>query len=183
MARALIPLANGFEDIEAMSIVDILRRGGVETVTASVHPSPAVRSAHGIEVRADRLLLDAEEENFDAIVLPGGGEGTENLKNCDRLIRKIQRQRETGGLLCAICAAPTVLEEAGVLEMAQHITSYPTCRLEFGCQWIDQPVVVHDGIITSQSPGTAMLFALVTLQALTDESTARKVARGLVFEF
>ena len=109
-------MANGFEDIEAVSIVDVLRRGGIEVVTASIHGTPGVRSAHGIDMRADALFDDVEDDDFDAIVLPGGGEGTENLKACGPLIRRLQRQHEENRLICAICAAPTVLVAAGVLE-------------------------------------------------------------------
>ena len=183
MSRALIPMANGFEDIEALSIIDILRRGGVEVVTASIHAEREVRSAHGVSMKADALFADVAEEPFDVIVLPGGGEGTENLANCDRLIARLQRQRGEGRLLAAICAAPTVLSEAGVFSENQHATCYPSCQMDLSCPWINEPVVEHDGIITSQAPGTAMLFSLVVLQALAGEAVARKIARGLVFEF
>lgn len=181
MAKVLVPLANGFEDVEAVTIVDVLRRGGVEVVTASLHTTRAVLSAHGISMEADALLPDVIDADYDAIVLPGGGEGTENLRNCDPLIRRIVRQREEGRLLCAICAAPTVLQEAGVLEPEQHVTCYPTCQMEIECNWIDEPVVDHDGIITGQAPGSAMLFAVVVLSALVGEQAAKKVSRGMVF--
>lgn len=183
MARALIPLANGFEEVEALSIVDVLRRGGVEAVTASIHADCTVMGAHGVPVTADVLFSEVADEEFDALVLPGGGEGTENLKNSDAVIGAIRRQRDEGRLLAAICAAPTVLDEAGVLEENHQVTCYPTCQMDLSCPWVDEPVVEHDGIITSQAPGTAMLFALVVLQALAGENVARKVARGLVFEF
>ena len=183
MAKVLVPLANGFEDIEAVAIIDVLRRGGVEVVPASIHPSREVMSAHGIPMKADQLLTDVIDEDFDAIVLPGGGEGTDNLKNCDALIRRIVRQREEEKLLCAICAAPTVLQEAGVLGPAQYVTCYPTCQMQVDCNWANEPVVEHNGIITGQAPGAATVFALVVLKALTDEVIAKKVARGMVFDF
>ena len=115
MAKALIPLAKGFEDVEAVTVIDVLRRGGVEVVTASLSGATEVVSAHGITMKADARLADVADGDFDAIVLPGGGEGTENLKNSDALIRLLQRQNDAGRWLCAICAAPTVLVEAGVL--------------------------------------------------------------------
>ena len=180
MAKALVPLAKGFEEIEAVTIVDVLRRGGVEVVTASVHESTEVIGAHGIPMKADARLADVADGDFDAIVLPGGGEGTENLKNSDRLIRRLQRQNEEGRLLCAICAAPTVLVEAGVLAAGLHVTCYPTCQLELDRPWSPVPVVVDGNVVTGQAPGSALLFALVVLQTLTDEATARKVARGMV---
>ena len=120
MAKVLVPLANGFEDIEAVAIVDVLRRGGVEVVTASIHETPDVRSAHGIPMKADALFSSVSDGDFDAIVLPGGGEGTENLRNCEPLHQRLRRQNEEHGLLCAICAAPTVLVAAGALDEHAH---------------------------------------------------------------
>lgn len=180
MAKVLIPLANGFEDIEAVSIVDVLRRGGIEVVTASIHGTPVVRSAHGIDMRADALFDDVEDDDFDAIVLPGGGEGTENLKACGPLIRRLQRQHEENRLICAICAAPTVLVAAGVLDEDVHVTCYPTCQMDLDREWSPAPVVSDGMIITGQAPGSALLFSLVVLQALAGSPVAKKVARGMV---
>ena len=180
MAKVLIPLANGFEDIEAVSIVDVLRRGGIEVVTASVHETLAVRSAHGIDMRADALFGDVEDDDFDAIVLPGGGEGTENLKACGALIRRLRQQHEENRLICAICAAPTVLAAAGVLDEDVHVTCYPTCQMDLDREWSPAPVVSDGMIITGQAPGSAMLFSLVILQALVGTPVAKKVARGMV---
>ena len=183
MAKALVPLAKGFEDIEAVAVVDILRRGGVEVVSAALGGSLEVESAHGITMKADRLFDDVVGDEYDAIVLPGGGEGTENLRNCDALIRRLVRQRDEGRLLCAICAAPTVLQEAGLLAPGQHVTCYPSCQLDVDCNWVNEPVVSHDGIITGRAPGSAMTFALVVLETLAGRAVAQKVARGLVFGF
>ena len=183
MAKVLVPLANGFEDIEAVTIVDVLRRGGIEVVTASIHATPEVRSAHGITMRADALFSAVGDDDYEAIVLPGGGEGTENLKGCEPLVRRLVRQSEDERLLCAICAAPTVLSAAGLLAPNQHVTCYPTCQMDLDCPWVNQPVVDHNGIITGQAPGCATLFALVVLKALAGEAAAQKVARGMVFEF
>lgn len=183
MARALVPLARGFEDIEAVAIIDVLRRGGVEVVTASITDDTEVLSSHGILMRAETKLEEVVDGEFDAIVLPGGGEGTDNLKNCDQLIARIVRQDTEGKLLAAVCAAPTVLQEAGVLNPSQFVTCYPTCQMEVDCNYVNEPVVEHENIITGQAPGSAIVFALVVLQALTDEMIAKKVARGMVFDF
>ena len=180
MAKVLIPLANGFEDIEAVSIVDVLRRGGIEVVTASIRGAPAVRSAHGIDMMADALFNDVVDDDFDAIVLPGGGEGTENLRACEPLILRLRRQHEENRLICAICAAPTVLAFAGVLDEDVHVTCYPTCQMDLDREWSPAPVVSDGTIITGQAPGSAMLFALVVLQALAGTQVAKKVARGMV---
>lgn len=180
MAKVLVPLANGFEEVEAISVIDILRRGGVEVVTASIHDGLDVRGAHGVTVRADALFADVGGEEYEALVLPGGGEGTENLKNCGALVDRLRLQRSRGSLICAICAAPTVLVAAEVLDEGQCITCYPTCQMDLDRPWTDQPVVEHDGVITAQGPGTSLLFGFVILQALADEATARKVARAMV---
>ena len=148
-AKALVVLADGFEDVEAVTAIDVLRRGGVEVVTA-------------------------------AIILPGGGEGTDNLKASTALAERLRRQKEEGRLLCAICAAPLVLVEAGVLEEGQHVTCYPTCSLDLDRPCAGVPVVADGNVITGQAPGASMLFALVVLKTLTDEKTAAKVARGMV---
>lgn len=180
MSKVLIPLANGFEDVEAICVIDVLRRGGVNVVTASVHETATVRSAHGVSVAADALLASVVDDDYDAIVLPGGGEGTENLKNSNVLIRRLQRQGEEGKLLCAICAAPTVLVEAGVIEPGIHVTCYPSCQMELDRPWSPVPVVADGNVITGQAPGSALLFALVVLQTLAGEVVASKVARGMV---
>ena len=180
MATAIVTLADGFEEIEALTVVDVLRRGGVNVITAAVGKTKDVEGAHGISVLADEFLADVKNDDFDAVILPGGGPGTENLKNSDDVIALLRRQKDEGRLVCAICAAPLVLVEAGVLEPGQHITCYPTCIMDLDRPSANVPVVADDNVITGQAPGSAMLFALVVLQALTNESVASKVARGLV---
>jgi 4-methyl-5(b-hydroxyethyl)-thiazole monophosphate biosynthesis len=180
MAKVLVPLADGFEDIEAVTVVDVLRRGGVEVVTASIGDTVDVRSAHGIMMKADSLFGDVEGGDFDAIVLPGGGEGTENLHACERLINRLRRQKEEGRLLCAICAAPTVLVAAGVADEGLHMTCYPSMMMELDRPYTNVPVVADGDLITGQAPGAAMLFGLVVLQTLVGDTIARKVARGMV---
>ena len=179
MANALIPLANGFEDIEAVTIVDVLRRGGVDVVTASLNDAREVQSAHGVRMTADRLFADVAEESFDAIILPGGGEGTENLKRSDALLAALRRQSEAKRLLCAICAAPTVLAAADVLEN-EDVTCYPSCAEEMGRPIADAPAVADGQIITGRGPGAAITFALAVLAHLVGENAAHAVAAGMV---
>ena len=181
MKKALVPLADGFEDIEAVSIVDVLRRGGVEVVTASLADSTAVRSAHGILMEADARLPDVLEDEYDAIILPGGGEGTQNLSECEPLLERLRRQKADGGLVCAICAAPTVLEKAEVID-DEAVTCYPSCTPQMGRSVESVPVIADGQVITGQGPGAAMLFALVVLAHLTDEKTAHGVANGMITE-
>lgn len=178
MAKVLVPLVEGFEDIEAVSVIDVLRRGGVEVVTAAVDGAPTVLSSHGIRMSADAAFEDAAKADYDAVVLPGGP-GTDRLK-VPAVIDRLRRQKDEGRLICAICAAPLVLVEAGVLEQDQHVTCYPTCITELDRQSANVPVVADGNVITGQAPGAALLFALVVLQALAGEKVARRVARGLV---
>lgn len=180
MARVLVPLTKGFEDIEAVTVVDVLRRGGVEVVMASISDSVEVESAHGIAVKADALFRDVSGDEYDAIVLPGGGEGTENLRHCEPLIVRLRRQNEERRLICAICAAPVVLVEAGVAEEGRHMTCYPSMMLELDRSYVNVPVVADGNLITGQAPGSAMLFALVILQTLVGEAKTRKISRGMV---
>ena len=180
MSKVLVPLADGFEEIEAVTVVDVLRRGGVEVVTASIHDRLDVQSAHGMKIGADRHFDEAQRDSYDAIVLPGGGKCAEAFKQFSPLHERLLRQYDEKRLLCAICAAPTVLEAVGVLGEGTEVTCYPTCRDDLERPWSSAPVV-HDGtVITGQAPGTAVLFALVVLQALAGERVARKVAQGMV---
>ena len=181
MSKVLIPLAEGFEDIETVALIDVFRRGGVEVVTASMFPdAKEVESAHGIVMRAEALFADVVNDDFDAIVLPGGGKGTANLMKSTVLAERLRRQHEEGRLLCAICAAPTVLVAAGALDPETQITCYPTCRSELDREWSSAPVVADGTVITGQAPGSALLFALVVLQTLLGEEVAHRVATGMV---
>ena len=180
MSKVLVPLANGFEELEAITIIDVLRRGGVAVVTASIHDAVDVRGSNCVTVKADALFADVADDDYDAIVLPGGGEGTENLKNSDALFRMLRRHNDEGRLLCAICAAPTVLVEAQVVAPGIHLTCYPTCQMQLDRPWSPVPVVAEDNVITGQAPGTALLFALVLLERLAGDKVAQKVARGMV---
>ena len=180
MSKVLVPLADGFEEIEAVTVVDVLRRGGVEVVTASVHDRLAVNGAHGLQLKSDRQFDEALRDAYDAIVLPGGGACAETFKQLQQLHERLRRQHDEKRLICAICAAPTVLEVAGVLGERTEVTCYPTCRDELERPWTPAPVVVDQNVITGQAPGTALLFALVVLQTLVGERVARKVAQGMV---
>jgi 4-methyl-5(b-hydroxyethyl)-thiazole monophosphate biosynthesis len=132
-------------------------------------------------MKADALYADvAEREAWDVVILPGGGEGTENLKAFKPLAGLAKRQRAEGRLLAAICAAPVALVATDAVESGIHVTCYPACQLDLDRQWTAAPVVEESGVITGQAPGSAMLFALVILKALAGETVTDRVARGLV---
>lgn len=177
---AVVFLAEGFEDIEAVTVVDVLRRGGVDVITASVGESLDVRSAHGIVMRADRRLSDLGDDLWSAVVLPGGMPGTANLASSPEVVSALRRHAEAGHLVCAICAAPTVLVSAGVLPPGVHVTCYPTCSVDLDRPSANVPVVSDSNFITGQGPGSALLFSLVVLQALMGESVASKTAQKMV---
>lgn len=179
MKTALVPLADGFEDIEAVAVIDILRRGEVKVVTAALGEDATVLSAHGIKMTADALLSDVIDLEWDAMVLPGGGQGTENLKSCGPLLERLRLQKEEGALVCAICAAPTVLEAAGVLE-GEEVTCYPSCVREMRRPVVCAPAVADGNVITGQGPGAAITFALAVLAHLAGEETAGYVSEGMV---
>lgn len=179
MSKVLIPLTDGFEDIEAVSVIDVLRRGGVEVVTASCMPEAGVRSAHEVTMLADAPIAEAVKEQYDAIVLPGGP-GTRNLLDCQPLVEALRSHKEAGKLICAICAAPTVLTELGLVDQGIHLTCYPTCVIDLDRPCANAPCVEDENYITGQAPGSALLFALVVLKRLEGEAKAQKVARGMV---
>ncbi len=182
MKRALVPLADGFEDLEAVAVIDVLRRGGVEVVTAALGAARGVVTAHGIRMEADALLKDVLDEPWDAIILPGGGEGTARLKACMPLAARLRRQKfHDGGLVCAICAAPTVLVAAEVLE-DEDVTCYPSCEEEMGRPVAPVPAVADGQVVTGRGPGTAITFALAVLLHLMGAEVAHGVAEGMVAE-
>ncbi len=181
--RVLIPLADGVEELEAVTIIDILRRGGLDVTSAALGDERAVHCSHGVTLMADALWSTLDLDTFDAITLPGGGKGTENLAADDRIIETVRAFDEAGKFVTAICAAPTVLAKAGILG-DRKATCYPSCADQLGDSYDDAPVIADGNVITSQGPGTAMLFALVLIQHFTGEAeTAQRVAEGLLTPF
>lgn len=180
--RVLIPLADGVEELEAVTIIDILRRGGVTVTSAALGATPTVVGARGVKLLADALWSTLAPDDFDALVLPGGGKGTEALLADQRVLETVRSFDEADKYVAAICAAPSVLAKAGVLEK-RKATCYPSVAPQLGKAYDDAPVIADGNIITSQGPGTAMLFALVLVRYFVDEETARRVADGLLTPF
>jgi protein deglycase len=179
MKKALLPLMEGFEEIEAITIIDILRRGGVTVITAALE-SLCVEGAHGISIMADCLLEEALSQEFDLIVLAGGA-GTYRLKADARIVALLKRQANLEKLIGAICAAPGVIFASGLLQN-RKVTSYPAIRDQLlGVEYLEIPVVVDDKIVTSRGAGTAMQFALKLLELLQGEAIAQKISKSIVF--
>nr|WP_298135968.1 DJ-1 family glyoxalase III [uncultured Pseudomonas sp.] len=180
--RALISLADGVEDIECVTLIDVLRRAEVEVVVASIEGRRMITCARGTRLTADTMLVDVLAQDFDLIVLPGGMPGAERLAEHEPLAEKVREQAKAGKLFAAICAAPALaLQQYGVLKQ-RRMTCYPAFsdRLS-GCTFVDQAVVVDGNCITSQGPGTAMEFALTLVEQLQGKGKRREVAEALLF--
>jgi 4-methyl-5(b-hydroxyethyl)-thiazole monophosphate biosynthesis len=179
MKSVLVPLAQGSEELEAVTVLNILRRAGIEAVSASLDGHP-VRGSRGTMLIPDTGLDDALKRKFDMVVLPGGQPGTNNLKGDARIIKLVQRMAADDFYVCAICAAPSVLATAGLLD-GKHATSFPGSLDAFPKVSRQTQAVVEDGkIITSRGPGTAMDFALTLVERLVGKSKRDEVEAGLV---
>lgn len=179
MATVLVPLVTGCEELEAVTIVDILRRAGIEVVTAGLASAP-VRASHGMVLVPDVALDDVLQHSFDMVVLPGGMPGSEHLMHDDRVLALLRRTVAAGKYVAAICAAPMALHAAGLLQ-GRQATSYPGVldRLPGGHRYCAEAVVVDGPVVTSRGPGTAMDFALTLVELLADRSRRDEVEVGL----
>lgn len=167
MSKILIPLAQGFEEIEAVTNIDVLRRAGLDVVTAGIG-SREIEGDHGIKVEADTEITEVSSDELSAVVLPGGMPGAANLRDSGKLLKLIRDINEKGGLCAAVCAAPIVLEAAGILE-GKNATSYPGFADEMpSCNYKEERVVIDGNIITGRGPGVAMEFALTVVEYLQD---------------
>jgi len=180
VARVLVPLATGFEEIEAVTVIDILRRAGIDVVVASLEPGP-VQGSHGITLAADQDLSTVIDQHFDMVVLPGGMPGAANLQRDSRIISLLQSTAGHGGVIAAICAAPMVLAAAGLLQ-GYRATSYPGFLDSAAAQGtvISNEAVVSDGNrVTSRGPGTAMDFALALVENLLGSKSRQALEQTL----
>jgi 4-methyl-5(b-hydroxyethyl)-thiazole monophosphate biosynthesis len=178
--RVLVPLAEGFEEIEAVTVVDLLRRAGIEVSTASL-AGVRVTGSHGITIEADMAIDDALAADFDMIVLPGGMPGAEHLKRDARVIELLRRFASDGRYTAAICAAPGVLAHAGLLD-GRRATSFPGfLRADSapGIALSEAPVVVDGRLVTSRGPGTAIEFSLALVELLCGRDAADAVGGRL----
>lgn len=181
MARVLVPLAQGCEELEAVTVIDLLRRAGIEVVTAGLDGDP-VRASRGVTLVPDTELDAVLSEDFDMIVLPGGLPGADHLDDDPRIRPLLRRLADAGGYTAAICAAPRVLANAGLLD-GKSATAYPGHleKLELPQVRLSPDPVVSDGrVITSRGPGTAMDFALTLIEALSGREQRDQVEAGLV---
>ncbi len=168
MANVLVPLAPGFEEIEAVTVIDLLRRAGITVVVAGLTDGP-IRGSHGIALDPDCDLDEARDGEYDMVVLAGGMPGADNLRDDPRVIALVRAMAAEGKFTAAICAAPQVLAAAGLL-VNRRATSYPGFLDPTsvpGLEFTGAPVEQDDKVITSRGPGTAMDFALALVENLT----------------
>lgn len=178
MKKVLIVLAPGFEEVEALTPVDILRRAGAMVTVAGTVAGP-VEGRNGIKVVPD-TTMDLSGADFDMIVLPGGAAGTENLKKDAKVKAAVEEMAGKGKFITAICAAPTVLSAIGVSK-GKLVTSHPSVRGQLKAERIsDERVVVDGNLITSQGPGTAMEFSFCLVEKLFGKEKAVEVNRGVL---
>lgn len=179
MKRVLVPLADGCEELEAVTIIDLLRRAGVEVVVAGLREG-TVTASRGVRIEPDMTLDEALKLEFDMVALPGGLPGADHLAADRRLTDLLKRMNESGRFVGAVCAAPKVLLRSGVLE-GRTATAYPGVLQQEGHSHISGDAVIRDGtVITSRGPGTAMDFALELIEALGGRAVRETVEKGLV---
>ncbi len=178
--KVLVPIADGTEEIEAVCIIDVLRRAGGSVTVASVD-ALQVTASRGVKLVADKLIADCVNENYDLVVLPGGMPGAEHLRDSKELEQILRRQQQEQRFYGAICASPAVvLQHHGLLEQ-RLATSHPSFvhQLE-NTEAVASRVVVDGGCITSRGPGTALEFALKLVELLYGEEKAKEVAAPMV---
>ncbi|QBD85237.1 DJ-1/PfpI family protein [Clostridium tetani] len=179
--KIVVMLAKGFEEIEALTVVDILRRVGVDCKTCSITEEKMVKGAHNIYVKSDTLLKDFKEYEFSGIVLPGGMPGATNLRDNKTVIGIIKEFNDENKLIAAICAAPIVLKEADIVEN-KNITSYPGFEEELkGSNYKEDKVVQHGNIITSRGPSTAIDFTFKILENIIDEKELEELKKSMLY--
>ncbi len=180
MAAVLVPLAPGFEELEAVTVIDLLRRAQIEVTVAGLAPGP-VKGSRGTVIQPDAALDEALRRDYDMVVLPGGQPGATNLENDPRILDLLRRLAAQNKYTAAICAAPKVLAVAGVLD-GKRATSFPGSLdpAKFPRVQVEKLALVADGkVVTSRGPGTAMDFALELIQLLTGKEKRDQVEAAL----
>lgn len=186
MKKTILLATNGFEEIEALSVVDVLRRAGVSCELCSVINTEYLTGSHNIVIKSDVKLEDLGTSaelaaEYDAVILPGGMPGSENLKNHDGVIAILQSFAAAGKITAAICAAPIALERAGLLE-GKRTTVYPGCLPESDAYCLTGAAVEHDGnVITGKAPAAALAFSYELVKSLMSEDTAAQLKAGMCY--
>lgn len=179
MKKVCVLLAEGFEEVEALTVSDIMRRAKIQCDLVSIKDKK-VTSSHGVSIEADKIFT--EDMEYDLIVLPGGIPGANNLRDDERVINILKKQNKEGKLIGAICAAPIVLGKAGLTE-GRKITSYPGYEDELpNCDYLEDAVVVDGNIITSRGPATSMAFSYKLLEVLGYSHEVYVISSGMLYK-
>lgn len=180
MKKIAVFFAEGYEEIEALTVVDICRRGGLEIDMVSVTGQRTVKSSHGVRVSMDKLFEEADFAEYDMLVLPGGMPGTKNLEAHAGLMAQVDAFYETGKYIAAICAAPSIFGHKGILK-GRKACSYPSFESHLeGAEVTAGPVEISDNVVTSRGMGTAVSFGLAILSIYLGEEKAKEMAATIV---
>ena len=180
MSKVNVYLADGFEEVEGLTVVDLLRRAGIETDMVSIMGRKEITGARKIPVLADKLF--EEQDDPDVIVLPGGMPGTKNLERCEELMKQVDAFVKDGKLVCAICAAPSILGHRGHLQ-GRKATVYPGMEGELtGAEWTADKAVTDGNIITARGMGCAIAFGLAIIEKLKGKQAADEMAQKVVYQ-
>ncbi len=177
MTKVLAILAEGFEEIEAITPIDLLRRAGVEVTLAALEDGKHVTGKVGITLHADANLCDLNSEEYDCVFLPGGP-GVKHLRASERVIEIVRRQHANKKLLAAICAAPTVLHDAGVLNEKRYTAHFSVAN-ELPTILSDEKVVLDGNVLTSRGAGTALEFGLAMIDQLVGDSESNEISDSI----
>ncbi|MCI7789958.1 MAG: DJ-1/PfpI family protein [Lachnospiraceae bacterium] len=181
MKKVGVFFGTGYEEIEALTVVDLLRRAGIEVQCISIDNRKQVMGSHKINVEMDAGIGDVDFESLDMIVCPGGMPGTRNLEACDVLIEQIRSFYEKGKLIGAICAAPSIFGHMGLLK-GRKACIFPGMEEELvGAEVVYDDVVQSEHVITSRGMGTAIAFGLEIISNLIDKETAQNLGRKIVY--
>ncbi|RXE72001.1 DJ-1/PfpI family protein [Muribaculaceae bacterium Isolate-002 (NCI)] len=182
MNRSFLFLAPGFEEIEALTVVDVMRRAGMDVKTVSIIPDLMVTGAHGVTVKADALFSETHFDNIEWIIVPGGLPGSSNLAEYAPLCTLLKEHAANGGRIAAICAAPAfVLGSLGLLD-GRECTGYPGTQASVEkAIWRDAPVIALDTLVTGNGPASAMRFALAIVANSMGENIAQQIGSGMLF--
>lgn len=180
LTKVIVPLLTGFEEIEAITVIDVLRRAEIEVLIVGVNRIKEVKGAHDIIIKVDQDINEINVQEITGIILSGGLPGYINLKNNSKVISLIQKLNKQSKLIAAICAAPIVLEKAGVLNKRQ-VTCYPNFAQELpSAEYIDKDVVVSDNIVTACGVGGSLEFALTLVAYIKDKKTAETLRKAML---
>lgn len=181
MSKVCVFFGTGFEEIEALTVVDLLRRVEIDTDMVSVMEERTVVSSHNIPVVTDKLISEVDFDAVDVLVLPGGGQGTKNLEACEALMEQVDAFVAAGKLVCAICAAPSILGHRGHLQGKRAI-AYPGFEEQLaGAEIVKEPAVVDGQIITGRGMGCSVEFGLAIVEKLKGSECRQALADKIVY--